>query len=114
MVDRYGNIGEAITPQSVALVVKRAAEVAGLDQAKYCGHSLRAGFMKQGAISGASETNIMCQTGHKSHDTVRGYIRIANIFKDNVTGLKSVYRRQTRLHQVDHYHCESISDAEPR
>jgi site-specific recombinase XerD len=86
-VDRHGNIKEAITPQTVALVVKRTAEAAGLDPAKYSGHSLRAGFVTQGAIGGASETNIMRQTGHKSHDTVRGYIRIANIFKDNVSGM---------------------------
>lgn len=86
-VDRYGNVKETITPQSVALVVKRAAEAAGLDPAKYSGHSLRAGFVTQGAISGATETNIMRQTGHKSHDTVRGYIRIANVFKDNVSGM---------------------------
>lgn len=86
-VDRHSNVKEPITPQSVALVVKRAAEAAGLDPAKYSGHSLRAGFVTQGAISGASESNIMRQTGHKAHDTVRGYIRIANIFKDNVSGL---------------------------
>jgi site-specific recombinase XerD len=86
-VDRHGNIKESITPQAVALVVKGAAAAAGLDASKYSGHSLRAGFVTQGAISGATESNIMRQTGHKSHDTVRGYIRIANIFKDNVSGM---------------------------
>lgn len=83
-VDRHGNILGPMTSQTVALVVKRAAAAAGLDPAKYSGHSLRAGFVTQGAINGASESNIMRSTGHKSHDTVRGYIRIANIFKDNV------------------------------
>jgi len=86
-VDRHGKVGESITPQSVALVVKRASLAAGLDSAKYSGHSLRAGFVTQGALNGASETNIMRQTGHTSHATVRGYIRIANIFKDNVSGM---------------------------
>jgi len=87
-IDRHGNIKkEAITPQTVALVVKRAATAAGLDAQKYSGHSLRAGFVTQGAMNGASETNIMRQTGHKSHDTVQGYVRIANLFKDNVSEL---------------------------
>jgi len=76
-----------MTAQSVALVVKRAAAAAGLDPAKYSGHSPRAGFVTQGAINGASEASIMRSTGHKSHDTVRGCIRIANIFQDNVSGM---------------------------
>jgi integrase len=86
-VDRHGNIKDSMTAQSVALVVKRAAEAAGLDASQYSGHSLRAGFVTQGAINGATETNIMRQTGHKSYETVRGYIRIANIFQDNVSGM---------------------------
>ncbi len=86
-VDRHSRVMEAITPQTVALVVKRAAVAAGLDSTKYSGHSLRAGFVTQGALNGASEANIMRQTGHTSHATVRGYIRIANIFKDNVSGM---------------------------
>jgi len=86
-VDRHGRIRGPITPQSVALVVKRAAEAAGLDSATYSGHSLRAGCVTQAALNGASEVNIMRQTGHTSHATVRGYIRIANIFTDNVSGL---------------------------
>jgi len=86
-VDRHGRVGAAISSQSIALVVKRAATAAGLDAAKYSGHSLRAGFVTQGAVNGASEANIMRQTGHTSSDTVRGYIRIANIFRDNVSGM---------------------------
>jgi hypothetical protein len=47
--------------------------------------ALRAGFITQGALNGAAETTIMRQTGHKSHDTVGGCVRIANILKDNVS-----------------------------
>ena len=86
-IDRHTNIKLPITSQSIALIVKRAAVAAGLDSTKYSGHSLRAGFVTQGALNGASESNIMRQTGHKSHDTVRGYIRIANVFKNNVSGM---------------------------
>ena len=75
-----------MTAQTVALRVKHAAERADLDPAEYSGHSLRAGLVTEAALNGATETNIMRQTGHKSHDTVRGYVRIANLFKDNVSG----------------------------
>ena len=75
-----------MTAQTVALRVKQAAERADLDPAKYSGHSLRAGLVTEAALNGATEMNIMRQTGHKSHDTVRGYVRIANLFKDNVSG----------------------------
>lgn len=87
MVDRHGNIRGPITPQTVALVVKRACRAAGLDPERYSGHSLRAGFVTQAALSGATESNIMRQTGHTSSATVKGYIRIANIFCDNASGL---------------------------
>jgi site-specific recombinase XerD len=41
-VDRHGNIGDArITDRGVALVVKRRAELAGMDPAEVSGHSLR-------------------------------------------------------------------------
>lgn len=86
-VGRYGTVKDALTPQSVALIVKRAARAAGLDSSAYSGHSLRAGFVTQGALNGATEANIMRQTGHESSDTVRGYMRIANVFTDNVSGL---------------------------
>lgn len=86
-VDRHGRIGESMTAQTVARVVKRTAAAAGLDADRYSGHSLRAGFVTQGALNGASETNIMRQTGHRSYETVRGYVRIANVFRDNVSGM---------------------------
>lgn len=86
-IDRHGHVGGPITAQSIALIVKRAAAAAGLDAARYSGHSLRAGCVTQGAINGASEANIMRQTGHTSAATVQGYIRIANIFCDNVSGM---------------------------
>ena len=75
-----------MSAQTSPLVVKRAAAAASLDPAKYSGHSLRSGLVTQAAVNGASEHNIMRTTGHKSSATVRGYIRIANIFKDNVSG----------------------------
>ena len=71
----------------MALVVKRAAQAAGLDPARYAGHSLRAGLATQAAAAGASERVIMAQTGHKSEAMVRRYIREGSLFRDNAASM---------------------------
>jgi integrase len=73
-------------PADVARVVKKLAERAGLDAVKYAGHSLRAGHATAAAISGASERSIMNQTGHRSVQMVRRYIRDGSLFRDNSAG----------------------------
>lgn len=83
-VNRHGQISEKrLSDKAVALVVKRAAEAAGLDPKKYSGHSLRAGLATSAAAAGKSERSIMAQTGHKSVNMVRRYIRDGNLFRDN-------------------------------
>lgn len=83
-VNRHGNLQEGrLSDKAVALVVKRCAESAGLDAAKYSGHSLRAGLATSAAAAGASERAIMNQTGHRSQAMVRRYIREGNLFNDN-------------------------------
>jgi integrase len=67
----------------VALVVKRAAEAAGLDPTRYAGHSLRAGLATSAAAAGAHERDIMRQTGHRSVQMLRRYIRDGELFRDN-------------------------------
>jgi integrase len=70
----------------VARVVKKLALRAGLDAAKYAGHSLRAGHATSAAMGGASERSIMSQTGHRSVQMVRRYIRYGSLFRDNSAG----------------------------
>jgi len=72
-----------ISDKGVALIIKKYASIAGLDQQKYAGHSLRSGFATSTAESGAEERNIMAMTGHKSTEMVRRYIKEANLFKNN-------------------------------
>ena len=72
-----------ISDKSVALIIKKYALKAGLDDKKYAGHSLRSGFATTTAEYGASERNIMAMTGHKSVDMVRRYIKEADLFKNN-------------------------------
>lgn len=74
---------KAITAQVVALVVKYAAERAGLDPAALAGHSLRSGLATQAARNCASERSIMRQTGHRSVTMVRRYIHEGELFHDN-------------------------------
>ena len=84
---RFSNINEGkifdISDKSVALIIKRYAERAGLDSSKYAGHSLRSGFATTAAEFGAEERNIMAMTGHKTTQMVRRYIQEANLFKNN-------------------------------
>jgi site-specific recombinase XerD len=83
-VDRHGRVGEGrMNAGSVARLIKRAAEAAGLDPAGYAGHSLRAGFATQAFLNGAAEVSIMRQTRHKSLNTLRKYIRDRSLFRDN-------------------------------
>ena len=79
------NVGKVfdISDKSVALIIKRYAEKAGLDSSKYAGHSLRSGFATTAAEFGAEERNIMAMTGHKTTQMVRRYIQEANLFKNN-------------------------------
>ncbi len=72
-----------ISDKSVALIIKKFAEKAGLDSSRYAGHSLRSGFATTAAEFGAEERNIMAMTGHKTTQMVRRYIQEANLFKNN-------------------------------
>lgn len=83
-VDRHGNVAVTrLTAQAVALIVKRHAERAGLDPARFGGHSLRAGFATSAALSGCSEIAIAAQTGHRSLQMVARYVRPASIWHGN-------------------------------
>ena len=46
-------------------------------------HSLRAGFLTSGTENGASVFKLMEVSRHKSMDTLRGYVRRAELFKDH-------------------------------
>lgn len=83
-INRHGGIQPGrLSDKAVSLVVKRYAEAAGLNPDDYSGHSLRAGLATSAAAAGVSERSIMQQTGHKSVNMVRKYIRSGNLFNDN-------------------------------
>lgn len=84
-IDRHGRIGAALSAQSVALIVKRHAETAGLDPHDFAGHSLRAGFLTSAAEAGADVLRMMEVSRHKRVETVQGYVRRANGFKGHAS-----------------------------
>ncbi len=83
MIKNKNNLVFPISDKNVALIIKRHALSAGLDEKKYAGHSLRSGFATTTAEFGASERNIMTMTGHKSVEMVRRYIKESDLFKNN-------------------------------
>ncbi|PWI54801.1 hypothetical protein B5K03_08760 [Rhizobium phaseoli] len=74
---------EPLTAQSVALIVKKYADAAGLDVERLSGHSLRAGFVTSAAENRASISRIMEVTRHRDPRTVETYVRRADRFKDH-------------------------------
>jgi integrase len=78
-VNRHDKVAanKALTPQSVALVVKSSVRrMKGEEAAKaVAGHSLRAGYCTEAATVGLSPFMIREQTGHKSDVTLARYIR---------------------------------------
>jgi hypothetical protein len=87
-VFRQVNKGGRLLPdrlraQSVALIVKACAARLGLDPSLFSGHSLRSGFLTSAAARGASLFKMMDVSRHKSVDTLRGYVRDTDAFRDH-------------------------------
>lgn len=71
--------GRPMNPASINYILKRGLRRAGLDDAPYGAHSLRSGFCTQahagGGGRGASDAEIMAQTGHRRRKSLDRYIR---------------------------------------
>lgn len=78
-INRHDQItsGKALTPQSVALVLKGVTSHAKSAEAakSVAGHSLRSGYCTEAASVGIATHIIMEQTGHRSSATLAKYIR---------------------------------------
>jgi site-specific recombinase XerD len=83
-INKAGTVAaDRLTGQSVANIVKAYAGLAGYDANLFSGHSLRSGFLTSAAAKGASIFKMMDVSRHKSVDTLRGYVRDAELFKDH-------------------------------
>ena len=87
-VDRFSRIAaDRLMAASVAEIVKKYAGAVGLKASDFAGHSLRSGLATSAAMAGASERSIMAQTGHRSVNMVRRYIRDGSLFRENAASL---------------------------
>jgi integrase len=68
---------------SVSEIVKRYAARAGLDPATFAAHSLRSGFLTSAVEPGASIWKLSEVSRHRSLDTLRGYVRRVDLFKEH-------------------------------
>jgi site-specific recombinase XerD len=83
-VTRTGKISQRrLSARAVAELVKTYARRAGLKAADFSGHSLRSGFLTSAAARGASIFKMMDVSRHKSVETLRGYVRDAELFRDH-------------------------------
>jgi integrase len=83
-VGHYGHVGRRGLPKdSIGKLLKRAAARAGMKVDELGGHSLRSGCVTQAAMNGVGEFVIMRQTGHKTPGSLRPYIRLGAMFREN-------------------------------
>jgi integrase len=81
-VSKGGTVGPSpLGADGFVRALKRRAAAAGLDPASFAGHSLRAGFLTSAAESGADALKMAEVSRHKSLDTLRRYVRRADLFK---------------------------------
>ena len=79
-----GRVRDArLSDHAVARIVQARAGAAGLDPARYAGHSLRAGFVTSAARAGADVWKIQQVSRHKSMQVLSGYVRDARLFDDH-------------------------------
>jgi site-specific recombinase XerD len=79
-----GRVADArLSDRAVAEIVKNYAKRIGLDPTSFSGHSLRSGFLTSAARRGASLFKMRDVSRHRSLDTLGGYVRDAEFFRDH-------------------------------
>lgn len=84
-INRHGGLGDRLSSQSIALIVKEYSKKAGLNYKEVSGHSLRSGFATTTSMAGASLPSIMRQGNWKSERIALGYIQNAKAWEDNAS-----------------------------
>jgi len=70
-INKHGHLGEAMTPQSVGVIISERAAAVGLHG--YTGHSLRRGLIQAAYLAGKSDSEIMQTSRHRSVNMLRTY-----------------------------------------
>ena len=83
-VSKKGRVlNRRLSDRAVADLVKAYARRAGLKAGDFRAHSLRSGFLTLAAGKGASIFKMMDVSRHKSVETLRAYVRDAELFRDH-------------------------------
>jgi len=83
-IDRFGRLAKRpMHPESVAMIVKARARLAGLNPDLLGAHSLRAGHVTEGHLRGMSDRALMRQTRHRSAKSLDRYTRPKGVFLEN-------------------------------
>ena len=75
-----------VADKTIARIVKRACEGAGLDPSMFAGHSLRSGLATTAAEQDVDGAVIQRHLRHAKFDTTAKYIRSADRFTRNAAG----------------------------
>ena len=73
----------AMSDRAIARLVQHHAAAAGYDPSQFAGHSLRAGFLTEGASQGATIFKLQEVSRHKSVQVLADYVRNADLFKNH-------------------------------
>ena len=93
-------IGPSISPRAVADIVKRRAALAGLD-GDFGGHSLRSGFVTEGARQGVALPALMAMTDHRSVASVVGYFQAGSVTDNPAANLLARRQSNASKHNDD-------------
>lgn len=81
--DRSSVLAGRLTRRSALRALKGRVTAAGLPEGDYTFHGLRSGSITAMITSGASVSEAMAQSGHKSVDVMQGYVRVADRWSHN-------------------------------
>jgi hypothetical protein len=70
----------------VARLLKQAALLAGLDPARFAGHSLRRGLLTAAGDLQLPLIDLMRQSRHRSVATALTYVEAGDAWRNNITG----------------------------
>ena len=91
--------GPALADKVVNRLLKQAARAAGLDPARFSGHSLRRGLLTDAGDRQIPLVDLMRHARHKSVDAALGYIEAGDAWRNNITA--GVFRDSPRLDRAD-------------
>jgi integrase len=78
-------MGTPMSDKIVARLMKQACVLAGIDPARFSGHSLRRGLLTTAGDLQLPLIDLMRQSGHKSVETALSYVEAGDSWRNNIT-----------------------------